>query len=47
MIKDALKSLAKNFLIPLRLKPAAAAIDTAVHKKMFGSGTTTLLISNE
>ena len=31
----------------LGLTAAAAAADAAIHKKMFGSGTTTLLILNE
>ena len=43
-----LKPLAKSFLIPLRLTAAAAAAtDAAIHNQMFGSGTTTLIISNE
>ena len=33
-------------LIPLGLT-AAAATDAAIHKKMFGSGITTLIIFNE
>ena len=32
--------------MPLELI-AAAATDVAIHKKMFGSGVTTLIISNE
>ena len=39
--------LAKSFLISLVLTTAASATDVAIHKKMFGSGTTTLIISNE
>ena len=42
-----LKPLAKSFLIPLRLTAAAATTDAAIHNQMFGSGTTTLIISNE
>ena len=34
-------------LISLGLTAATSATDIAVHKKMFGSGTTTLIISNE
>ena len=34
-------------LIPLGLTAVAAATDTAIHKKMFGSGVTILIISNE
>ena len=40
MIKNLLKPLAKNVLIPLRLKAAASAADPAIHKKMFGSALT-------
>ena len=47
LMKNTLKPLAKNRLIPLRLKPAASVIDAAIHKKMFGSGATILIISNE
>ena len=43
LIRNALKPLAKSILIPLGLTVA----DTAIHKKMFESGTTTLIISNE
>ena len=42
-----LKPLAKSVLIPLRLTAVAAATDAAIHKKMFGSGSTKLMISNE
>ena len=41
------KPLAKIVLISLRLTTAASATDAAIHKKMFGSGMTTLIISNE
>ena len=47
LIGNVLKPLAKSVLIPLRLTAAASAIDAAIHKKMFGSGFTTLIISNE
>ena len=46
-MKNVLKPLAKSVLIPLRLTAAASAIDAGIHKKMLGSGTTTLIISNE
>ena len=46
-IGNVLKPLAKSILIPLRLTAAASATEAAVHKKMFGSGMTTLIISNE
>ena len=39
--------LAKNILAPLRIKAAASANDTLIQKKIYGSGTTTLIISNE
>ena len=47
LIGDVLKPLAKSVLIPLGLTEAASATDAAIHKKMFGSGVTTLIISNE
>ena len=48
LIENVLKPLAKNAWIPLGLTAAAAAAtDAAIHKKMFGFGTTTLIISNE
>ena len=47
LIGNVLKPLAKNVLIPLGLTAAAAATDGSIHKKMFGSDTTTLIISNE
>ena len=43
---NVLKPLAKSVLIPLGLTAAAAAIDAAIHKKTFGSGNTTSVISN-
>ena len=47
LIGNVLKPLAKSVLIPLGLTTAASATDAAIHKKMFGSGTTILTISNE
>ena len=38
--------LAKNVLAPLGLTAAMSAIDGSIKKKMLGSGTTTLIISN-
>ena len=46
-IKNVLKPLSKSVLIQLGLTAAASAADAAIHKKMFGPGTTTLIISNE
>ena len=47
MINNVLKPLAKSVLIPLRLTKAAYSTDAAIHKKMFRSGMTILIISNE
>ena len=52
LIENVLKSLAKSVLILLGLTAAAAAAAAAAadevrHKKMFGSGVTTLIILNE
>ena len=47
LIGNVLKTLAKSVLIPLALTTATSATDAAIHKKMFGSGFTTLIISNE
>ena len=47
LIQNALKSLATRILWLLKLTAAAATTDAAIHKKMFGSGFTTLIISNE
>ena len=47
LMKNVLKPLAKRVLIPLGLTAAASATDAAIHKKMFESGNTALMISNE
>ena len=39
--------IAKSVLISLGLTAAASAADPAIHKKIFGSGNTTLIICNE
>ena len=39
--------LVKNILAPLGITAAASAIDAGIQKKIHGSGTTTLIISNE
>ena len=39
--------LAKNVLAPLGLSAAMSAIDVSIKKKILGSGTTTLIISND
>ena len=47
LMKNVLKPLAKSVLIPLGLTTAASATDAAIQNKIFGSGLTTLLTSNE
>ena len=47
LIENVLKPLVKSMLTPLGLTAAASGTDTAIHKKIFGSGITTLMISNE
>ena len=39
--------LAKNILATLEITAGASAIDAGIQKKIHGSGTTTLIISNE
>ena len=45
--KDVIKLLAKSVLILLGLTAAASAADAGIHKKILGSGNTTLIISND
>ena len=47
LMKNVIKLLAKSVLIPLGLTAAALAAFAGIHKKMLGSGTTTLVISND
>ena len=47
LMQNVLKPLAKNVLILLGLTAVASATDAGIHKKMFGSGNTTLIISYE
>ena len=47
LIGNILKPLAKIVLIPLGLTAATSATGADIHKKMFVSGTATLIISNE
>ena len=47
LIGNVLKPLSKSVLISLGLKAGASATDTAIHKKIFGSGMMTLIILNE
>ena len=44
---NVLKPLAKSVLISLGLTTAASATDAAIHKKIFGLGMTTPIISNK
>ena len=46
-MKNVIKPLAKSVLIPLGLTAAASAADAGIHKKILGSGNTTLIISND
>ena len=46
-MKNVLQPLAKSVLISLGLTAAASAIVADIHQKMFGSGGTILIISNE
>ena len=39
--------LTKNFLPPLRITATASAIDAGIRKKIYGSETAALIISNE
>ena len=47
LIKNVTKTLAKSVLILLGLTAAASAADAGIHKKILGSGTTTLIVSND
>ena len=47
LIKNVIKPLAKSVLISLGLTAAASAADAGIHKKVLGSGNTTLIILNK
>ena len=47
LMKNILTLLAKSVLVPLGLAAAASAIDASIQKKIFGSGTPTLVFSKE
>ena len=47
LMKNVLIPLAKSVLIPLGLTATASATDEAIQKKISGSGTIALIISNE
>ena len=46
LIGNVLKPLCKSVLIPSGLIATASETDAAIHKKMLGSDTTTLIIPN-
>ena len=45
--RNVFKPLAKSVLIPLGLIAGASATNAVIQKKMFGSGASTLIISNK
>ena len=47
LIRNVLKLLDKSVLISLLLTTAVSATDASIHKKMFASGNTTWIISND
>ena len=47
LIGNVLKPLAKSILVPLGLTAVTSATDAAIQKKVFQSGTTTLIFANE
>ena len=47
LTKKILAPSGKSVLIPLGLSAPASATDTAIQKKIFGSGMATLIIANE
>ena len=47
LMKNVLTSSAKSVLIPLGLTAAAWATDAVILKRIFGSGTISLITSNE
>ena len=47
LMKSVLSPLVKSVLVPLGLTAAASATDATIQKKLFGSGMTILMFSNE
>ena len=47
LVKSVRTPLAKIVFIPLRLSAGMSAVNAAFQKKIYGSGTTSLIISNE
>ena len=46
-MKNVTKKLAKSVLIPLGITAAASAAGAGIHKKIWGSRTATLIMSND
>ena len=46
-VSPVIGNVLKRVLISLELTAAASATDAGIHKKIFGSGMTTLIIANE
>ena len=46
-MKNVVKPLAKSVLIPLGLTAVASAADSGIYKRISGSGTSKLIISND
>ena len=47
LIKNVITPLAKSVLVPLGLTAATSAADAGIHKKILGSRSTTLIVSNQ
>ena len=47
LIGNVLNPLANSVLLPLGLTAAASVTDAAIHKKMFGSGVTTIILDEK
>ena len=47
LMKKVLTSLVKSVLVPLGLSAEMSPADAAIQNKVYGSGTTALIISNE
>ena len=47
LMKNGIKPLAKSVLIPLGLIATASVADAGIHKNILGSGTATLILSND
>ena len=47
LMKNRIKPLAKSVLIPLGLIATASVADAGIHKNILGSGTATLILSND